>query len=1447
MAVNFSWADAQVQSDASLCSKLPLEILDIILNKTGNEYLDALAFATLIPSCTDRLFALYEPLIVEITARWLTRASSADLATDIDIFSGLARILPFAPYLKPRLHALLGSSRGLKSLRRTSELNLVSLTDDRLLFVLLAWFRLLSYDVDSFAFVISPLQLSSIFAHNNLSLRCLAVQCMTLQMKMSDALSHKVQASHVPDGTTTNAWEDRPIDYWWLKLFEEERWKMLKDELCQNRSTRSKMPHLVEKGLKRDILSSQTAELAGTLIPRSSAEPTSSIAFVHTLTTTQNLKNLAQGLLEQNPILLTGKAGSGKTSLINKAAAELNKSSSLITMHLNEQTDAKSLIGLYTTSATGGSFVWQPGIITRAVKEGNWVIIEDIDRAPPEVIGVLLPIIERGVLLLPNRGEQVRAADGFRILATMRVSADSVTSRERLPRSLLGSTRWKQVQVHELTEEETATVLLEKFPTIGAHIGMILRVVYRVRREYEHNSALRNLRTEVTSLRTVLKWCHRLNSRLKSFGTVNMSKAVPESVQDDTFMDALDCFAGHLTTQAARFVLAECIAEEMRIAPRRRDYCFRDRTPSFHESGSEVKLGRAMYPRIDKRNNTNPKAAPGQPFASTRHARKAMESMLAALMLSEPLLLVGETGIGKTAYVQRLARAVNQKLTVINLSQQSESSDLLGGFKPITTRSLALPLVDIFNDLFDDTFSAERNQSFQSSVTRCIVKQNWRRLLLLWQEAMTKAHRKFHIESMQPIAHPIDEQPIKRRRLVPPEDQALRQRWTEFSTKMEAFGAQLSHGDKDFAFAFVEGKIVDAVRNGEWILFDEINLASPDTLDSVTSLLRSSDDGLPFLLLPEAGKADRVAGHPSLRIFAAMNPATDAGKRDLAPSLRARFTELFFPSPDDDLQDLVSLIKTYLGSLLNVDERVASDLAKFYLQIKRLNEEHCLTDGAGDRPHFSIRTLVRCLMYVVENTPNYGLRRATYEGAAMSFLTVLSTESCHLILPLLDKQIFSSVKHGHSLLSQMRKPIPDGQYIRFKHHWLQKGPRTPQQRPQYIITPFVERNLLSLARATSMNRFPILLQGPTSSGKTSMVEYLASVSGHQFVRINNHEHTDLQEYLGFYASDDNGKLQYKEGVLVQALREGHWVVLDELNLAPTDVLEALNRLLDDNRELLVPESQEIVKPHPNFMLFATQNPAGAYGGRKRLSRAFRNRFLEIHFDDIPEDELETILRERTQIAPSFCRKIVLVYKRLALLRQSTRLFEQRNSFITLRDLFRWALRRADDWQQLANNGFMLLAERVRDPAERLAVKSTIEDVLRVKVNDSLMYDSYILPELSSQRLADAIVWTPAMRRLFTLVSEAVAHNEPVLLVGETGCGKTQVCQSIARAAGITLQIYNANANTETGDLIGAQRPTRNKGKIERQLSEDIRQLLNMKARQVDDQEPCLDKLIDTFE
>lgn len=51
--------------------------------------------------------------------------------------------------------------------------------------------------------------------------------------------------------------------------------------------------------------------------------------------------------------------------------------------------------------------------------------------------------------------------------------------------------------------------------------------------------------------------------------------------------------------------------------------------------------------------------APKQAFAGTGHTLRLMEAMAAAVQQREPLLLVGETGTGKTTIVQQLAAHVS--------------------------------------------------------------------------------------------------------------------------------------------------------------------------------------------------------------------------------------------------------------------------------------------------------------------------------------------------------------------------------------------------------------------------------------------------------------------------------------------------------------------------------------------------------------------------------------------------------------------------------------------------------------------------------------------------------------------------------------------------------------------------------------------------------------------
>ena len=1418
-----------ILSESQIIEQLPNEIVDLIHTASGTQYLNALAVGALKPRCTESFFCQYESIFVDLAARWILSDLNANHA---DVLSAFARILPFAPYLRPFASQYATSRAGpLSALAESKELTLLNLDDDTIRMLLLAIFRLLSFDLEVFSTSVSPLQLQSLFRHHDNSIRYLAVRCFALYMHGADAATEKMIRANIADGPIEGEWEGITIDYRCLGLWEERRWEILDKQIQGVRSEQSVLNRISQAEKLRDFFTARTAEVCGVLIPKLNDAPVPPTSIVRTPTAVRNLQRIATSLRGSSPILLIGLPNAGKTTLVNDIAASMGQAESMVTLHLNEQTDAKSLLGMYSTSPTTGSFAWQPGVLTKAAREGRWVLIEDLNRAPSEVIGLILPIIERGELTIASRKERIKCADGFRIIATMK-STYNIAGEEVSPStSILGSRLWQRVQVDSLSMDELRDVVVQKFPLLESRVSIIMDVYQRLCSSFHGSLAIKSSQGRTPGFRDLIKLCRRLHRRLERLGAKTGYEATSEGTEDEIFLDVVDVFLKYIPERSFQDSLASVVAEALHVSPQRAKFCLRERTPAYSDQGNNIVLGRETCRKIKVPSGSAMKfAAASSRFASTRAALTLMEQVAASVQMAEPVLLVGETGIGKTTVIQQLATLMRQKLTVVNLSQQSESTDLLGGFKPVNIRTMAVPMHDEFNNLFELTFSAKKNQKFLTSTAKSVAAGSWGRLVNFWHEAVRLAQGVFN-----PMRDPsADEQPTKKRKLDSPKYQHLRQRWERFTAQLSDFEARIAQGDAKFSFAFVQGKIVRALRNGEWVLLDEVNLASPDTLENIASLLNHGSEGAPSVLLSEAGDVERVFGHPDFRIFGAMNPATDAGKRDLPPGLRSRFTEVYVHSPDSELDDLLYLIQKYLGDLTIGDLRAAPDLAHLYMETKKLSIENRLTDGAGQRPHFSIRTLVRALIYVTDHAQIYGLRRAIFEGFCMSFLTVLSQESERLLLPLLDKHIFNNARNSRALLGQTPKPPNDGhEYVQFKHYWMRRGNMVPEEQPHYIITPFIEKNLKNLVRASSTRKFPVLLQGPTSAGKTSMIEYLAKVSGNKFVRINNHEHTDLQEYLGSYVSADDGTLHYQEGILVEALRNGYWIVLDELNLAPSDVLEAMNRLLDDNRELFIPETQEVVHPHPNFMLFATQNPAGLYGGRKVLSRAFRNRFLELHFDDIPESELEFILKERSQIAPSFCTRIVSVYRKLSLLRQANRLFEQKNSFATLRDLFRWAFRQADDREQLAINGFTLLAERVRNPQERAAVKGVIEEVMKVRIDEETIYSQVQLEKTAPvlKKTSAGIVWTKAMRRLFILVSKALENNEPVLLVGETGCGKTQLCQAIAEVYGKELSIVNAHVNLETGDLIGAQRPVRNRSAIEKQLLSDLQTVLPAEAAQ----------------
>jgi midasin len=282
------------------------------------------------------------------------------------------------------------------------------------------------------------------------------------------------------------------------------------------------------------------------------------------------------------------------------------------------------------------------------------------------------------------------------------------------------------------------------------------------------------------------------------------------------------------------------------------------------------------------------------------------------------------------------------------------------------------------------------------------------------------------------------------------------------------------------------------------VLFDEINLASAGTSECIASIFQGPHGSI---TLTEAGHLDPTPRHLYFRLFACMNPATDAGK-DLLPNIRSRFTEFYIPPHGVDEDALRSMVAQYISHCALSDKPTISDAAEFYIAAKRFNTTRQLADGQNHVPRFSMRTLAREWTFASDLTPTLGLRCTLWEGVTMAFMMALDTKSAGILLAAAERHILRDIKN---LLALLGRSVPPSEkdaadkHIRVGLFWLLRGPEPVQSADEYILTPSVEAKLVGLARTVTTRRFSVLIEGPTSSEKTSSVEYLAKRTGHRFV------------------------------------------------------------------------------------------------------------------------------------------------------------------------------------------------------------------------------------------------------------------------------------------------------------------------------------------------------------
>ena len=178
-------------------------------------------------------------------------------------------------------------------------------------------------------------------------------------------------------------------------------------------------------------------------------------------------------------------------------------------------------------------------------------------------------------------------------------------------------------------------------------------------------------------------------------------------------------------------------------------------------------------------------------------------------------------------------------------------------------------------------------------------------------------------------------------------------------------------------------------------------------------------------------------------------------------------------------------------------------------------------------------------------------------------------------------------------------------------------------------------------------------------------------------------------------------------------------------------------------------------------------------------------------------------------------------KDLQYYRQESSVFTGNDGVITVRDLLKWASREFVTIDDLAHEGYILLAERMRNQSDRDFVKKIIEKHCKLQIDVEAHYIKYFedhlsgLFDLNSDQLLSelgmrSLIVTKTLKKLAVLVHKCYMNKEPVLLVGETGCGKTTICQLLALHMNRKLFAINVHQNTETSDFIGCMRTKRDK-------------------------------------
>ena len=183
---------------------------------------------------------------------------------------------------------------------------------------------------------------------------------------------------------------------------------------------------------------------------------------------------------------------------------------------------------------------------------------------------------------------------------------------------------------------------------------------------------------------------------------------------------------------------------------------------------------------------------------------------------------------------------------------------------------------------------------------------------------------------------------------------------------------------------------------------------------------------------------------------------------------------------------------------------------------------------------------------------------------------------------------------------------------------------------------------IEIFEAAYHQRVPVLLKGPTGTGKTRFVEHMSWRLGEELtvskpvakvdanangnpaslplVTVACHEDLTASDLIGRYLLDREGT-RWQDGPLTRAVKSGGICYLDEVVEARKDTTVIIHPLTDHRRTLTIDKLGLVIDAADGFLLVVSYNP-GYQNAVKDLKHSTRQRFVALEFD-FPDEEHES--------------------------------------------------------------------------------------------------------------------------------------------------------------------------------------------------------------------------------